>query len=327
MKRSLWLYPAAVTLAALLLTACAGASSSEPADGPATVITAETAQPAATPERAVPAVRRERVTVERGQSATLYDGSPLPQQSLPLYYIGNWQGMTWEEVAEQTGFSAEDLRILNPDVSEDDQGKLQSSGMELLLSEAWPVPQTEVCRVTVTMPGMPEPYDSRTYQLPDALADDAAQALALCYYEMESSGQGFTTKVMPDNTDYVKVTSGVRFDTYSGLKSWLESVYTPEAVSAMLEGQGTDPYYKEGPEDQLWIQGYAFDHIIPQSGLTCTEPKEQPDGSLRFAGICLCVTDDMGTPLDEGQGRMYYAPVHLVPTADGWRVAQAEAPF
>ena len=327
MKRSLWICPTAAALAMLLLTACTGASSSEPADGPATVITAETAQPATTPELAAPAVRREQVTVERGQPATLYDGSPLPQQSQPLYYIGNWQGMTWEEVAEKTGFSAEDLRILNPYVTEDDQGKLQSSGMELLLSEAWSVPQTEVCRVTVTMPGMPEPYESRTYQLPDALADDAAGALALCYYQMESNGQGFTTEPLPDNTDYVKVTSGVRFDTYSGLKSWLESVYTPEVVSAMLDGQGTDPYYKEGPDDELWIQGYAFDHIVPQSGLTCTEPQVQPDGSLRFSGICLCATDDMGNPLDEGQGRMYYAPVHLVPTADGWRVAQAEAPF
>lgn len=327
MKRSLWRYPAAAALAALLLTACTGASSPEPADSLSTVITAETAQPAATPELAPPAVQREQVTIERDKPAILYDGSSMPKQTLPLYYIGNWQGKTWAEVAEQTGFSAEDLRNLNPYVTEDEQGKLQSSGMELLLSEAWPIPQTEVCRVTVTMPGMPEPYDSRTYQLPDALPDDAARTLALCYYQMESNGQGFTTEAIPDNPDYVKVTSGLRFTTYSELKSWLESVYTPEAVSAMLDGQGTDPYYKEGPDDALWMQGYAFDHIIPQSGLTCTEPQEQPDGSLRFAAVCVCVTDDEGNPLDEGQGRLYYAPVHLVATADGWRVAQAETPF
>lgn len=327
MKRSLWRYPVVAALAALLLTACTGASSSEPADSLSTVITAETAQAAATPEPAAPAVQREQVTIERDKPATLYDGSSMPKQTLPLYYIGNWQGKTWEEVAEQTGFSAEELRNLNPDVSEDERGKLQSGGMELLLSEAWPIPQTEVCRVTVTMPGMPEPYDSRTYQLPDALPDDAARTLALCYYQMESNGQGFTTEAIPDNPDYVKVTSGLRFTTYSELKSWLESVYTPEVVSAMLDGQGTDPYYKEGPDDALWMQGYAFDHIIPQSGLTCTVPQEQPDGSLCFAAVCVCVTDDEGNPLDEGQGRLYYAPVHLVATADGWRVAQAETPF
>lgn len=326
MKRSLWMCTAAV-LAALLLAACTGTPASGTADESATVITAETARPAVTPESAAPAVQREQVTIERNQSATLYDGSSVPQQTLPLYYNGSWKGMTWAEVAAETGFSADDLRILNPNVTEDAQGNLQSADIELLLSEAWPIPQTEVCRVTVTMPGMHEPYDSRSYQLPDAMPDDAARALALCYYQMESNGQGFTTEALPDTTDYVKVTSGVRYDTFSQLKAWLESVYTPEAVSAMLDGRGTDPYYKEGPEDELWMQGYAFDHIIPQSGLTCTEPQQQADGSLRFAAVCVCVTDDEGNPLDEGQGRLYYAPVHLVPTAEGWRVAQAKVPF
>lgn len=326
MKRYLWKCMA-VALAASLLAACTGTPASESADKETTVITAETARPAATPESAVTAVQREQVTIERDQPATLYDGSAMPQQSLPLYYHGNWQGKTWAEVAAETGFSGDDLRILNPNVTEDAQGNLQSDGTDLLLSEAWPIPQTEVCRVTVTMPGMPEPYDSRTYQLPDALSDDAARVLALCYYQMESNGQGFTGEALPDNPDYVKVTSGVRYDTYSQLKAWLESVYTPEAVSAMLDGQETAPYYKEGPEDELWMQGYAFDHIIPQSGLTCTEPEEQPDGSLRFASICVCVTDDEGNPLDEGKGRLYYAPVHLVPTAEGWRVAEVKVPF
>lgn len=327
MKRSFWLYPVTAALMALLLVACAVSPSPETAEKSATVITAETATPDATPEQAAPAVQREQVTIEHDQTATLYDGSPMPRQTLPLYYKGSWQGMTWEEVATETGFPAEDLRILNPDVTEDPQGKLQGNGMELLLSEAWPIPEAKVCRVTVTMPGMPEPYDSRTYQLPDALPDEAARVLALCYYEMETTGQGFTTEAIPDNPDYVKVKSGVRFSAFSQLKAWLESVYTPEAVSTMLKGQGTTPYYKEGPENALWIQGYAFDHMIPQSGLTCTEPGEQPDGSLQFAAVCVCVTDDEGNPIDEEQGRLYYTPVHLVPTADGWRVAEAKAPF
>lgn len=312
-----------VCLVVMSLAACGGQTQSAAFPSPAP--TAHTQATATSETAAIPSAVQERVTVERGQPAVLYDGSPLPQQSQPLYYIGNWQGKTWEEVAAETGFSADDLRILNPYVSEDDQGKLQRDVYELCLSEAWPIPQTEVCRVTVKMPDMPEPYDSRTYQLPDALPDDAARVLALCYYQIESNGQGFTTEPLPDNTDYVKVTSGVRFDTYSQLKSWLESVYTPEAVSAMLDGQ--DPYYKEGPADELWTQSYGFDHIIPQSGFTCTEPEEQADGSFRFAAVCICVTDDEGNPLDEGQGRLYYAPVHLVQTADGWRVDQVEVPF
>lgn len=326
MNRKQRMRPVAVALAALLLTACAGTSASE-IPGTETIVTAETAVPAVTqtPENA--AAVREQVNVERNKSATLYDGSPLPQQTLPLYYIGDWQGMTWEQVEQETGFSAKELRMLNPNVTEDAQGKLQGSGVELCLSDAWAVPQTEVCQVTVELSGMPEPYDSRTYQLPAALSDEAARTLALCYYHMETSGQGVTTEPLPDNSDYVKVTSGVRFDTFSQLRSWLESVYTPEAVSAMLDGQGTDPYYKEGPDDELWIQGYAFDHIIPQSGMTCTEPEAQPDGSLQFAGVCLCVTDDEGNALETGQGKMYYAPVRLVFTDYGWRVQRATPPF
>lgn len=327
MKRNFWMYPVTAALTALLLAACAASPSPETADESATVNTAETARPAVTPESAASVIQREQVTIERDRTATLYDGSPLPRQTLPLYYKGSWQGSTWEQVEEETGFSAKELGILNPNVTEDGQGKLEGGGIELFLSEAWPIPQTEVCRVTVEMPGMPEPYDSRTYQLPNALPDDAARALALCYYQMESNGQGFTTEAIPDNPDYVKVTSGLRFTTYSELKAWLESVYTPEAVSAILDGQETDPYYKEGPDGELWMQGYAFDHIIPQSGLTCTEPEQQPDGSLCFAAVCVCVTDDEGNPLDEGQGRLYYAPVHLVPTEEGWRVAEAKVPF
>lgn len=325
MKGKMWARPAVVVLAALALTACGRAPQSEPEKLVDLIVSAETAAPVTAETAAAPVAVQERVTVEHGQPAVLYDGSLMPQQSSPLYYIGNWQGKTWEEVAAETGFSADDLRILNPYVSEDDQGKLRRNVYELCLSEAWPVPQTEVCRVTVEMPGMPEPYDSRTYQLPDALPDDAARVLALAYYQMEANGQGFATEPLPDNNDYVKVTSGVRFDTYSRLKSWLESVYTPEAVSAMLDIQ--EPYYKEGPGDELWIQGYAFDHIIPQSGLTCTKSVEQADGSFRFAAVCVCVTDEEGNPLDEGRGRLYYAPVHLVQTADGWRVAEAEVPF
>lgn len=313
-----------VCLAAMLLAACG--EQTPPAVFPSPAPTAHT-QEAATSETATLGAVKEQVTIERDRAAVLYDGSPVPQQKLPLYYRGAQDGMTWEEIAEITGFSADDLRILNPNVTEDEEGRLQGSVGEICLSEAWPIPQTEVCRVTVTMPGMPGPYESRTYQLPDSLPDDAARALALAYYEMETTGAGFTTEALPDNTDYVKVASGVRFATFSGLRSWLESVYTSEAVSGMLDGQGTTPYYKEGPADELWIQGYAFDHIIPQSGLTCTEPQEQPDGSLRFAAVCVCVTDDEGNPLDEGQGRMYYAPVHLVQTADGWRVDRAEVPF
>lgn len=225
-----------VCLAAMLLAACG--EQTPPAVSPCPAPTAHT-QAAATSETAAPDAVKEQVTIERDRAAVLYDGSPMPQQTLPLYYRGARDGMTWEEIAEITGFSADDLRILNPNVTEDADGCLQGNVGEICLSEAWPIPQTEVSRVTVTMPGMPDPYDSRTYQLPDAPPEDAARVLALAYYEMETNGQGFVSETLPDTADYVKVTSGVRYDTYSQLKAWLESVYTPEAASAGRTGEAS----------------------------------------------------------------------------------------
>lgn len=77
----------------------------------------------------------------------------------------------------------------------------------------------------------------------------------------------------------------------------------------------------------MLIAGYPYESIIPQSGVTYTEPEEQPDGSLQFGGICTVVTDDLGEPLPEGTGRLYYAPTKLVPAGDGWRVATNNPPF
>ena len=91
-----------IGMLALLLAACTAAPQSSSTEEASLIVSAETAKPAATPEQATPAVRREQVTVEREVSATLYDGGPLPQQSQPLYYIGNWQGLTWEELAAKT---------------------------------------------------------------------------------------------------------------------------------------------------------------------------------------------------------------------------------
>ena len=47
----------------------------------------------------------EAVTIDRDYEVTLDDGSPLPTAALPLYYKGNYAGLTWAELAEQTGFA------------------------------------------------------------------------------------------------------------------------------------------------------------------------------------------------------------------------------
>lgn len=98
MKKHLWHRPAALTLTALLLAACTAAPQSSSTEEASLIVSAETAQPAATPEQATPAVQREQVTVKREVSATLYDGSPLPQQSQPLLLYRKLAGQDLEGI-------------------------------------------------------------------------------------------------------------------------------------------------------------------------------------------------------------------------------------
>ena len=201
-----------------------------------------------------------------------------------------------------------------------------------MLSEDYAIPQTEEILATVTVSGMPEPYQERQYPLPAALPREAAEALALSYYNAEAEGQGFTCE-SSGTDDYRQVVASQRFTTFSEAEAYFETIYTPAALSELLqplsdEGTGeSTAYYREGAGDTLLIVGYPYDSIIPQSGYTFTEPQVQPDGSLQFGGICVIITDDLGEPLPEGAGRLYYSPTVLVETGDGWRVETANPPF
>lgn len=320
----------AAPLALLLLTACAPAQSTASEASPAET-PAATAAPSATPEQ-VGTRWQEQVSFDDSYTASLRDGSPVPQATLPLYYKGVWWGKTWAALAEETGLTESDLRALNPQITEAEDGTLQADTSELLLSETYAIPQTEEILATVTVSGMPEPYQERQYPLPAALPREAAEVLALSYYNAEAGGQGFTCEPAGVG-DYRQVVSSSRFATFSEAEDYFETIYTPAVLSELLqplsdEGTGeSTAYYREGAGDTLLIMGYPYESIIPQSGYTFTEPQVQPDGSLRFGGICVVVTDDLGQPLPEGAGRLYYSPTVLVETGDGWRVGTTNPPF
>lgn len=325
MKKSWWIgFPAL-----LLLAACAPAESTVPEETFNT--TPETSVSSSATTEEADDSWTEHVGIEREHTACLRDGTPIPQQALPLYYKGNWQGRSWADLAEETGFAEDDLRALNPDITEAADGKLSGNTPELLLSDAYAIPQTEEALLTVTVASMPEAYRERSYQVPASLPRGASTALALSYYNIETEGQGFTCE--PSGTkDYRRVTDGVRFTTFSQAESYFSTIYTENALHTLMErlpwnGDMPTAYYAEGEGDTLLIQGYPFDHIIPQSGYTHTEPVEQPDGSLKFAGICIVVTDDLGNPLPEGAGRLYYAPTVMVETEDDWQVETVNPPF
>ena len=145
----------------LLLTACAPAESTVPEALPAATPGA-TAAPTATAEEASTAWQ-EQVSFDDDYTASLRDGSPVPQATLPLYYKGNWRGKTWAALAEETGLAEADLRVLNPQIAEAADGTLSSDGSELLLCASYAIPQTREVLATVTVPGMPEPYQERQY--------------------------------------------------------------------------------------------------------------------------------------------------------------------
>lgn len=316
-------------IAALWLAACAPAESAAPEETSNT--TPETSVPSSATAEEATDNWIEHVGIEREHTACLRDGTPIPQQTLPLYYKGNWQGKTWVDLAEETGFAEADLRALNPDIIEEADGTLSGNTPELLLSDAYAIPQTEEALLTVTVASMPEAYRERSYQVPASLPRGAANVLARSYYNMETQGQGFTCE--PSRIGgYRQVVSGDRFVTFSRAEYYLSTIYTERALQTLVEplpwnGDTPTAYYAEGEGDTLLIQGYPFDHIIPQSGYTHTEPVEQPDGSLKFAGICIVVTDDLGDPLPEGAGRLYYAPTVMVETEDDWRVETVNPPF
>lgn len=316
-------------IAALWLAACAPAESTVPEETSNT--TPETSVPSSATAEEATDNWIEHVGIEREHTACLRDGTPIPQQTLPLYYKGNWQGKTWVDLAEETGFAEADLRALNPDIIEEADGTLSGNTPELLLSDAYAIPQTEEALLTVTVASMPEAYRERSYQVPASLPRGAANVLARSYYNMETQGQGFTCE--PSRIGgYRQVVSGDRFVTFSRAEYYLSTIYTERALQTLVEplpwnGDTPIAYYAEGEGDTLLIQGYPFDHIIPQSGYTHTKPVEQPDGSLKFAGICIVVTDDLGDPLPEGAGRLYYAPTVMVETEDDWRVETVNPPF
>lgn len=321
-------YAAALSL--LLLTGCAPAESAG-AESLPTATPADTSAPTATPEAAGMAWQ-EQVTFDDSYTASLRDGSPIPEVTLPLYYKGNWWGKTWAALVEETGMEEAELRALNPQITEAADGILSSDSSELLLSEAYTLPQTQEVLATVTVPGMPEPHQERQYPLPAALPQEAARVLALSYYNGEAGGQGFSCEPS-DAEDYRLVTASRRFATFSEAEDYFSSIYAPAVLSDLLQplsgdsAQEKNAYYREGEGDTLLIAGYPYESIIPQSGVTYTEPEERPDGSLQFGGICTVVTDDLGEPLPEGTGRLYYAPTKLVPAGDGWRVATNNPPF
>lgn len=315
-----------LSLALLLLTACAPAESGAPEDVESNdgVVSSPS-----TPEEASGWI--EHIGIEQEHIASLLDGSPIPAETLPLYYKGNWHGQTWASLAEETGFAESDLRALNPQVREAADGTLSGDAPELLLSQAYTIPQTQEALLTVTVRSMPEAYRERSYQVPASLPRGAATALALSYYNIETTGQGFICEPSAEG-DYRQVVSGARFVTFSEAETYFSTIFTEEALGTMMEplpwrGEVPAAYYAEGEGDTLLIQGYPFDHIIPQSGYTHTEPEEQPDGSLKFAGICIVVTDEVGEPLPAGEGRLYYAPTVLVETEDDWRVQTMNTPF
>ena len=89
--------------------------------------------------------------------------------------------------------------------------------------------------------------------------------------------------------------------------------------------------YREGDNDELWQTAGDRGTNIYYCGTLFTEPETQPDGSVTFWQLSLQLDEETFAGW-EGEGP--YVPafaepslVRLVPTENGWRVAQLSLPY
>lgn len=267
-----------------------------------------------------------------GTDIRLPDGSSLPE-TLPLAAdlsgTANGGGLTWQQAADKYGVTVEQLHALNPDARCNPDGTINDT---LLLDPDYSLPDTGQKLVRILVPW--EDYQGdRTYVLPADLDDKAciAAAEALDFLWHYNVRIGYTpAERVEDNqhgAELYQSVQGARFIRYSELKSYLESVFTPELAQEYASGGYEEPYraytgYLAGENDELRFgTGERGTSPLVMAQL-CTEPMTQPDGSIRFG--LLGLEREADSTAGDTPVRAVWHTVRLVPDGDGWRVAEAE---
>lgn len=259
-------------------------------------------------------------------SVRLPDGSALPE-CLPLR-VDLGEQMTWQQAADVLDMDVSVLQALNPDVQPDGDGTFLAC--DLLVKESYPLPDTLQRVVLIENPW--EDYQgSRSYCVPASLDEQAsavtAEALDFLWHFSVRTGYFPAQPVDNDkNAELYQAEEGARFTSYSELKTYLESVFTPELAEQYAGGGYNAEYrcyigYMAGENDELCFGGGERGTNPLVLTQLCTEPQTQADGSLVFGllGIESSQAAGAGAP----PARAVWHTIRLVQTDDGWRVAEA----
>lgn len=335
---------AAALACAFLLAGCSAPapSSGEPASVPASA-------PSSVPESAPSsAPAAQEVSLEDWRAAmpanapvfTFADAEPALNKDVLWpdqveLIVRAWQG-TLEEADAAFGLPAGSFSEL------DDPDYPPPEGAMAIHAEGYVLPKTPVQQVTVDLPWVSNSYENTsTGTLPASLDEQAAGALAAARYFLyyhHGMHHGLEPSDYDNATDSYVVTEGAMYTRYSELEQFLGCVFTPGAYGEMMGGPlaaGEAPapsLFYQGENDTIRFMISDRGGYIAYCGAVFTEPVLQPDGSLLFWQLSLYLDEDDGNFAGWGPGNVYTpveahaTPVRLVPSDNGWRVAEYSLP-
>lgn len=335
---------AAALACAFLLAGCSAPapSSGEPASVPAS---APSSVPESTPSSAPAA---QEVSLEDWRAAmpanapvfTFADAEPALNKDVLWpdqveLIVRAWQG-TLEEADAAFGLPAGSFSEL------DDPDYPPPEGAMSIHAEGYVLTKTPVQQVTVDLPWVSNSYENTsTGTLPASLDEQAAGALAAARYFLyyhHGMHHGLEPSDYDNATDSYIVTEGAMYTRYSELEQFLGCVFTPEAYGEMMGGPlaaGETPdsgLFYQGEGDSICFLAGDRGGNIAYCGTVYSEPALQPDGSLLFWQFSLYLDEDDENFVGWGPGNKYTpvearaTPVRLVPSDNGWRVAEYSLP-
>lgn len=281
--------------------------------------------------------------MEGPHPAPLGENVQLPEEGVPLRALW-WGGNgTLADAAAAYGLTPEELQRLNPGVTDEDLQREDGlfAYQELTLGES--LRQfSDTQTVTIQTPWVQnEVQQSQTYEVPAALDEQAAAVMAEAYdflWHLEVSTGYSPAEPVEGKVNLFRTVEGARFTRYSDFVSYLNAVFTPELAQTYASGayfnEEWDFYlggYMEGDNDALWQTAGDRGTNIYYAGTLFTEPETQPDGSVTFRQLSLQLDEETfaGWGGKDPLVPAFAEPslVRLVPTENGWRVAQLSLPY
>ena len=339
MKRIL----SAALACAVLLAGCAAPASTSGAPGGTSAGSAPEPTPAPTPSPAP-----KEVSLEEWRAAMPANAPSFSHESIDLtldeqvlwpeqveLLIWAWEG-TLEEADAAFGLPAGSFSLWEDTYYPPPEGAIA------IRAEGYVLPKVPMERVTVDVPwlmydfGRPNQYD-----LPADLDEQALCALAAAHYflyNFNGMHHGFDPCEFDQETYCSTATEGALYTRYSDLVQFFDCVFTPDNYAGMLGGPlaaGETPdsgLFYQGEGDSICFLAGDRGGNIAYCGTVYSEPALQPDGSLLFWQFSLYLDEDDENFVGWGPGNKYTpvearaTPVRLVPSDNGWRVAEYSLP-